>query len=110
MLYVTGRRAEDVRLLGERLPPPLMYMAGAGGLAGGQITRAELAALGFRLIVDPTTPFLVMHNALRHCYAALAADKSDPLLGGEAGQEQAIVHQTIDLEAMLEIERQTVEK
>jgi 2-methylisocitrate lyase-like PEP mutase family enzyme len=87
-----------------------MYLAGAGGLAAGQISRAELAALGFRLIVDPTTPFLAMHNALRYCYAALAGDKPDPLLGTDAGKEQAIVHQTIDLEAMLEIERQTVEK
>ena len=34
----------------------------------------------------------------------------DPLLGTEAGREQAVVHQTIDLETMLEIERQTVEK
>ena len=110
MLYVSGRRADDLRALGERLPPPLMYMAGAGGLAAGQISRAELAALGFRLIVDPTTPFLAMHNALRYCYAALAGDKPDPLLGTDAGKEQAIVHQTIDLEAMLEIERQTVEK
>jgi 2-methylisocitrate lyase-like PEP mutase family enzyme len=110
MLYVGGRRAEDLRMFGERLPPPLMYMSGAGGLAAGQITRAELASLGFRLIVDPTTPFLAMHNALRYCYAALAADKPDPLLGAEAGNEQALVHQTIDLEAMLEIERRTVEK
>ncbi|MBV9586226.1 MAG: isocitrate lyase/PEP mutase family protein [Alphaproteobacteria bacterium] len=110
MLYVGGRRAEDLRILGERLPPPLMYMTGAGGLAAGQISRSELAALGFRLIVDPTTPFLAIHNALRNCYAALAADKPDPLLGSEAAQEQAAVHRTIDLEAMLEIERQTVEK
>jgi 2-methylisocitrate lyase-like PEP mutase family enzyme len=110
MLYVGGRRLDDVRAIGERLPPPLMYMAGAGGLAAGQITRAELAALGFRLIVDPTTPFMAMHFALRHCYAALAGDKPDPLLGTEPGKEQAVVHQTIDLAAMLEIERQTVEK
>ncbi|MBV9150266.1 MAG: hypothetical protein JO204_00640, partial [Alphaproteobacteria bacterium] len=78
--------------------------------AAGQISRSELAALGFRLIVDPTTPFLAIHNALRNCYAALAADKPDPLLGPEAAQEQVAVHRTIDLEAMLEIERQTVEK
>jgi methylisocitrate lyase len=110
MLYVTGRRVEDVRALGERLPPPLMYMTGAGGLAQGQITRAELAQLGFRLIVDPTTPLMAAHKALRQCYAALAEDEPDPLLGPEAGKEQAFVHQTIDLEAMLEIERQTVEK
>jgi hypothetical protein len=51
-----------------------------------------------------------MHNALRYCYAALAGDKPDPLLGADAGKEQAVVHETIDLEAMLEIERQTVEK
>ena len=110
MLSVTGRRVEDVRALGERLPPPLMYMTGAGGLAQGQITRAELAQLGFRLIVDPTTPLMAAHKALRQCYAALAEDEPDPLLGPEAGKEQAFVHQTIDLEAMLEIERQTVEK
>jgi 2-methylisocitrate lyase-like PEP mutase family enzyme len=110
MLYIGGRRLDDVRAIGERLSPPLMYMAGAGGLAAGQITRAELAALGFRLIVDPTTPFMAMHFALRHCYAALAGDKPDPLLGAEPGKEQAVVHQTIDLAAMLEIERQTVEK
>jgi 2-methylisocitrate lyase-like PEP mutase family enzyme len=110
MLYVTGRRAEDVRALGERLPPPLMYMTGAGGLAHGQITRAELGQLGFRLIVDPTTPLMAAHKALRQCYVALANDQADPLLGNEAGKEQALVHGTIDLETMLEIERQTVER
>jgi methylisocitrate lyase len=110
MLYVTGRRAEDVRALGERLPPPLMYMTGAGGLAHGQITRAELGQLGFRLIVDPTTPLMAAHKALRECYAALARDEADPVLGPDAGKEQAVLHQTIDLEAMLEIERRTVER
>jgi hypothetical protein len=53
---------------------------------------------------------MAMHFALRHCYAALAGDKPDPLLCAEPGKEQAVVHQTIDLAAMLEIERQTVEK
>jgi 2-methylisocitrate lyase-like PEP mutase family enzyme len=110
MLYVTGRKPEDTRVLGERLPPPLMYMAGAGGLSAGQITRAELARLGFRLIVDPTTPLMAVHKALRQCYAALAADRPDPTLGAEAGKEQAEVHRTIRLDTMLEIERQTVER
>jgi hypothetical protein len=47
---------------------------------------------------------------LRECYAALARDEADPVLGPDAGKEQAILHQTIDLEAMLEIERRTVER
>ena len=96
--------------MAERLPPPLMYMAGAGGLAAGELGRAELARLGFRLIVDPTTPLMAAHKALRQCYAALAADRPDPLLGAEAGTEQAAVHQTIGLDAMLDIERRTVER
>jgi len=110
MLYVSGRKPEDLRLIGERFGPPLMYMAGAGGLGAGEITRSELAALGFRLIVDPTTPLMAAHKALRLCYAALAADRPDPTLGDAPGAEQAIVHKTIDLDAMLEIERQTVER
>jgi len=110
MLYVTGRKPEDVRFLGERLPPPLMFMTGAGGLASGELTRAELYALGYRLIVDPTTPLMAAHKALRQCYAALAADQPDPLLGSEPGQEQAEVHKTIHLDHMLEIERDTVER
>ena len=110
MLYVTGRKPEDVRFLGERLPPPLMFMAGAGGLATSELTRAELYRLGYRLIVDPTTPLMAAHKALRACYAALAADRPDPLLGAEPGKEQAEVHRTIHLDRMLEIERETVER
>ena len=110
MLYVTGRKPEDVRLFGERLPPPLMFMAGAGGLAASEFSRAELYRLGYRLIVDPTTPLMAAHKALRACYAALAADQPDPLLGAEPGKEQAEVHKTIGLDRMLQIERDTVER
>jgi len=36
MLYVTGRKPENLRVLGERLPPPLMYMAGPGDSPPGR--------------------------------------------------------------------------
>src|SRR5215469_13877 len=91
MLYVTGRKPEDVRALGERLAPPLMYMTGAGGLSASGFSAADLYRLGFRLIVDPTTPLMAAHKALRQCYAALAAGESDPLLGPEPGSEQGRV-------------------
>jgi 2-methylisocitrate lyase-like PEP mutase family enzyme len=110
ILYVTGRDPEDMRFLAARLPPPLMFMTGAGGLATSPLSAAELFALGFRLIVDPTTPFLAMHKALRASYAALARGESDPALGPDPGAEQREVHRTIDLEAMLDIERRTVER
>ena len=87
-----------------------MYMSGAGGLAASPLSRAELAGLGYRLIVDPTTPFLAMHQALRLCYEALAKGDPDPTLGGAVATEQGEVHRTIGLEAMLEVERRTVER
>jgi len=110
ILYVTGRRPEDLRALGERLPPPLMYMTGAGGMAASALSRGELFALGFRLIVDPTTPLMAAHKALRQCYAALAKGEPDPLLGDAADREQEAVHRTINLAAMLDVERRTVER
>ena len=109
ILYPSGRIPEDLRFLGERLPPPLMYMTGAGGLSASPLSKADLAALGFRLIVDPTTPFLAIHKALRQCYAALADGVPDPTLGRGADAEQGEVHRTIGLEAMLDVERRTVE-
>lgn len=109
ILYASGRNPEDLRFLGERLPPPLMYMTGAGGLSASPLSKSDLAALGFRLIVDPTTPFLAVHKALRQSYAALAGGLPDPTLGSGAGTEQDEVHRTIGLEAMLDVERRTVE-
>ena len=53
---------------------------------------------------------MAMHKALRDCYAAMARDEMDPTLGdGGAKAEQQKVHETIGLEAMLAIERATVE-
>ena len=110
ILYVSGRKPEDLRFLGERLPAPLMYMAGAGGMSAAPLTASELYDLGYRLIVDATTPLMAAHKALRQCYAALASSEIDPLLGPEPGKEQEIVHQTIKLDHMLAVERATVEQ
>jgi 2-methylisocitrate lyase-like PEP mutase family enzyme len=110
ILYVSGRKPEDLRFLGERLPAPLMYMSGAGGLSAAPLSADELYTLGFRLIVDATTPLMAAHKALRQCYAALAKGEADPLLGPEPGKEQEIVHQTIKLDQMLAVERATVER
>jgi hypothetical protein len=51
-----------------------------------------------------------MARALRHSYAALKAGQVDPTLGTTAAAEEQLVHKTIGLEALLEIERRTVER
>jgi hypothetical protein len=53
---------------------------------------------------------MAMHHALRQCYAALAQGESDPLVGADTRDEQRVVHATIGLDAMLAIEKRTVER
>lgn len=111
MLFVTAHTAEHFRQLGERLPPPLVTLTTNRQLKKMGLSKADLAALGFRLLVDPISPVLVFHKALKQCYEAIAQGESDSMFGaGELKAEQEALHQTIGLEAMLAIERETVEK
>lgn len=110
ILFILSRKPEEVRAIAERLPAPLMYMISSGGVAGLAIPPRELRAMGFHLLVDPVSPLLVMHKALRATYAAMRDGKPDPLLGSEGAAEQHLMHETIDLDAMLAIEKRTVER
>ena len=59
-----------------------MYLAGRGGLAGSGMTLADLGALGFRIVADPSTPLLAAFAAWKKVYADLAS-------GFGAGQAKA---------------------
>lgn len=111
MLLVPARKPEHFRHLGERLAPPLMAMLTDSGLKAMQMTKADLTALGFRLFVDPVTPLLVLHQTLRQCYQAIARGEPAAPFGSDSvkGEHKAL-HATIDLEALLAIERATVEQ
>jgi len=110
MLFVLPKRPEEARTIAERLGGPLMFMAsGGGGLSNLGMSLPELGRLGYKLVVDPSTPLLAAHRAMRDAYAAMAKGLPDPLIGtGRAEQDE--IHRTIDLEAMLAIERRTVER
>jgi 2-methylisocitrate lyase-like PEP mutase family enzyme len=111
MLFVTARKAEHFRYLGERLPPPLVTLQTDGQLKRIGLTKAELFALGFRLLVDPVSPVLIFHKALKQCYEAIARGESAFLFDPEGLRgEQEALHHTIGLDQMLAVERATVEK
>lgn len=111
MLFVTAHKAEHFRVLGERLPPPLVTLTTDGQLKKMGLTKADLNGLGFRLLVDPITPVLVLHQTLNRCYRAIAGGDSEALLGdGGLRSELNALHDTIGLEQMLAIERDTVEQ
>jgi methylisocitrate lyase len=111
MLFVTAHKAEHFRHLGERLAPPLVTLTTDGQLKRMGLSKQDLTALGFRLLVDPVTPVAVLHQALSRCYKAMAGGDSEALLrNGGLRAEMDAIHETIGLEQMLEIERQTVER
>ncbi len=109
MLFITARKPEEHRIIAERLPGPLMYMHLPGN-SDPSIPVPELFRMGFRLFVDPVTPLLAMHRALRNSYVALHAGRPDPLVGEDPRGEQDRMHATIRLESLLAIERRTVER
>ena len=109
-LLLSPRNAEEARHIGERLGPPLMHLCRPGGLAALGLSLAEMHALGYRILVDPSAPLLAAYEAMRAVYAELAdgfAIRSRPPAAWETLQHA--LHETIGLDRLLEVERRTVE-
>jgi methylisocitrate lyase len=111
MLFCFTRNADEMRIVGERLPPPLMCFAPPDGFAGFPLTRSDLAALGFRLAASSGTAFAAMVKAVRQSYQALADDTLDPFLGrGGAEGEMKAAQKVSALEVLLDVERRTMQR
>ncbi len=112
MLFVLPKSPDEVPIIGARLGPPLMFMLTGTGVASMGFTQAELGALGYRLIVDPATPFLAAYGALRTAYRDMAAGRDDATVAAAGGYAavQASIHRTIGLNVLLDIEKRTVER
>lgn len=88
-----------------------MYLSGRNGLVGLGMTRADLGALGYEIVADPSTPLLAAFAAWQRVYEHLAdgfgARRKTPPDWGPA--ERAMLS-AVDLERLLAVERATVEK
>jgi 2-methylisocitrate lyase-like PEP mutase family enzyme len=110
MLYIAPRTPGEARAIAERLPPPFMFSYEGGEGAGAGLSRDELGKLGFRVLTVPSTT-LPFHRAMRQTYEAIARGAPNPVMAGTTRKaEQAELHKTIDLDMLLAVERETVEK
>src|SRR5262249_18172819 len=93
--------------VGERLGPPLMFLCPPGGLAHVGLSVAEMHAAGYRILVDAMSLHIRVYESLAAGYAELAdgftIDAERP--NQEWWDALADLHQTIDLEALLAVER-----
>ena len=111
MLFVFARSAEEMRTIGERLPPPLMIFAPPDGFAEFALSERELAALGFRIAASSGSAFAAMVKAVRQSYQCLAQGKIDPFIGkGNVEQEMKAAMATTGLDRLLEIEHRTMKE
>jgi 2-methylisocitrate lyase-like PEP mutase family enzyme len=109
MLFCYTRSADELRIMGERLPPPLMMFAPPDGFSTFALSERDLAALGYRLAASSGTAFAAMVKAVRQSYQCLAQGRMDPFLGpGGADQEMKAAQDTCGLERLLQIERRTM--
>src|SRR5215213_2849117 len=103
LLFLWGRKPEEMRFIAERLPAPLMTFAPPDGFSSFPISRAEMAKMGYRLAASSGTAFAAMVKAVRQSYECLAEDKMDPFLGpGGAEKEMKAAHQVTGLDRLLE--------
>ena len=111
MVFSFTRNPEEVRMVGERLPPPLMTFAPVDGFATSKLSRADYAKLGFRLAASSGTAFAAMYKAVKQSYECLAQDRPDPFLGPGGGEAMMKAAQaTCGLDQLLEIERRTMKE
>jgi 2-methylisocitrate lyase-like PEP mutase family enzyme len=109
MVFCYTRNAEELRKVGERLPPPLMMFAPPDGFSTFGLSQRDCADLGYRLAASSGTAFAAMYKAVRQSYLSLAQDKMDPFLGpGGADKEMKAAQETCGLDRLLEIERRTM--
>lgn len=107
MIFVLMRNPEHFRRVAERIGGPLLYMTPCG-VSG--ISLSEMGALGYKLVVDAITPFYASIKTLRLCYEAMAKGQPDPTVGTNPLAETDAIHNSIGLDVLLDIERQTVER
>jgi 2-methylisocitrate lyase-like PEP mutase family enzyme len=111
MLYIAPRSPDEAREIAKRLPPPFMFSyESSGDRAGAGLSVQELGALGYRVLTVANTA-LPFHRAMKQTYEAMARGEQNPVMAGTTSKaEQAALHRTIGFDALIAIEKATVEK
>lgn len=110
MLYLSVRNADEAKIVARELPQPLMFGLGGHGAQGAGLPLAELGALGYRILASSISAW-AFHRAMKQSYECLARGVPDPLMAGTTHKdEQHALHDSIGMERLLRVERETVEK
>ena len=110
LIFASPRTATEIDTFAKAMDCPRMFMTGAGGLQQWGKTALELAAAGYRLLVDPSSPLLCAYQAMRQAYGSLLKEHIVPFAPGAIETIKQQLNTTIRLPEYWELERRTVEK
>jgi len=109
VLFCWSSDAEDLRKMGERLPPPLMLFLPRDGTKKWGLKDADLVRLGYRLGASPGNALAAMVRAVRQSYESLAKGETDAFLGSAGAQaEMNAAMEISELPRLVEIEKRTM--
>jgi 2-methylisocitrate lyase-like PEP mutase family enzyme len=111
MLLILQKSPDQAEFIGRRLGPSLVYMAIGESLSSIRNRRDELIELGFRMVIDPSTPLLASYQAMKIAYTEMANFQPHLSLTASGGPSEILnaIHETMDLDTLLRIEKRTVE-
>jgi len=108
MLFVATVKGDELRKIAKTIEGPHMSMT----WPSLTLPVAELYEAGYQLIVDFVSPLLASYVALKQAYEDLYHERPNELIKAAGGGEaiHKMMHETIRLETLLDVERRTVEK
>lgn len=110
VIYIGARSPDEARRIAAEVPPPFMFSLPGHGTTAAGLSLTELGALGFRILASSISAY-AFHRAMKRSYECLLRGQPDPIFDGTTHHaEQEALHHTIGMDAMLAVERATVEK
>lgn len=110
VIYIGARTPDEARRIAADVPPPFMFSLPGHGTTAAGLSLSELGALGFRILASSISAY-AFHRAMKRSYECLVRGEPDPAFDGTTHHaEQEALHHTIGMDAMLAVERATVEK
>ncbi len=108
MLFVATVKEDELRKIAAAIEGPHMSMI----WPGLTLPVDELFEAGYQLIVDFVSPLLASYVAMKKAYEDIYHGRPNELVKAAGGGEAVhkMLHETIRLETLLDVERRTVEK
>ena len=111
LLMLGPRNEVELRAIADRLEGPFQILVPAAGVSALGMSVEELGELGFKLLIDAAKPMLASFRAWKEIYDTTGPDLSSPALTAEDARRLAVeLNEAVGIDALLEIERTTVEQ